>query len=156
MPVTDTARSTPARMTAPCAIASAVSLLTAPYSASVPSGTPSSSIFDLFEYVTSPRSSTSDAPAIAVSVAATRPPVQLSAVATRQPRARQESSTADANSTVSRSNTGYPFEDGDEDRSVNRGRDIVEHDAEPAFDVAVAPRDRKRLPDVEQAKRDKS
>src|ERR1035437_4091064 len=44
--------------------------------------------------VTKPRSSTSEEPAISVSAAVTRPPVQDSAVATLSPRARHTSSTA--------------------------------------------------------------
>src|SRR5579864_7648065 len=138
-PVTDTARSTRARATAPFAIAIAVSLLIAPCAARVASGTPRSSIFAAFEYVTKPRSTTSDAPAIAVNAATTSPPVQLSAVAICQPRRRQASSTAVASSMVSRSNTNHSFGDSDEDQSVKRGHDIVEHDAEPALYVAVAP-----------------
>src|SRR5215469_9832055 len=133
MPVADTARSTPARPIAPAAIASATSALTAQAAARVASGTPTMSILALLEYVTKARSTTSDEPAIAVSAAATRPPVQLSAVAIRQPLARHADNIAVARSTVSRSNTEHSFADRDDGNSVERSRNIVEHDAQSAF-----------------------
>src|SRR3954453_8982051 len=91
MPVIATARSTPARSSAPTAMAVAVSLLTAPKVASVVALTPSIARFASSEYVTKPRSITSEEPGISVSAPATRPPVQDSAVATVSLRLRQRS-----------------------------------------------------------------
>src|SRR6266550_1396730 len=93
MPVVETARSTPAFSKAPIAIAVAVSLLTAPNVASVVALTPSIARLASLEYVTKPRSITSEEPGISVSAPATRPPVQDSAVATVSLRIRQRSSS---------------------------------------------------------------
>src|SRR5947207_4276402 len=93
MPVMATARSTPAFSKAPIAIAVAVSLLTAPNVASVVALTPSIARLASLEYVTKPRSITSEDPGISVSAPATRPPVQDSAVATVNLRIRQRSSS---------------------------------------------------------------
>src|SRR3954451_3391245 len=93
MPVMETARSTPAFSKAPIAIAVAVSLLTAPNVASVVALTPSIARLASLEYVTKPRSITSEDPGISVSAPATRPPVQDSAVATVNLRIRQRSSS---------------------------------------------------------------
>src|SRR5258708_2811051 len=93
MPVMATARSTSARSSAPIAIAVAVSLLTAPKVASVVVLTPSIARLASLEYVTKPRSITSDEPGISVSAPATRPPVQDSAVAMVSLRIRHRSSS---------------------------------------------------------------
>src|SRR3981081_3229980 len=93
MPVMETARSTPAFSSAPIAIAVAVSLLTAPKVASVVALPPSIARLASLEYVTKPRSMTSDEPGISVSAPATRPPVQDSAVAMVSLRIRQRSSS---------------------------------------------------------------
>src|SRR3981081_920616 len=93
MPVMETARSTPAFSSAPIAIAVAVSLLTAPKVASVVALPPSIARLASLEYVTKPRSITSDEPGISVSAPATRPPVQDSAVAMVSLRIRQRSSS---------------------------------------------------------------
>src|ERR1700674_3629104 len=93
MPVMATARSTPAFSSAPTAIAVAVSLLTAPKVRSVVALTPSIARFASFEYVTRPRSITSEEPGMSVSAPATRPPVQDSAVAMVSLRIRQRSSS---------------------------------------------------------------
>ena len=58
--------------------------LTAPYWDSKALGTPSISVFASLEYVTKPRSTTSEEPAISVRRAATMPPVQDSAVTMRK------------------------------------------------------------------------
>src|SRR5438270_6624309 len=95
---------------------------------------------------------TSDEPPIAVSAPATSPPVQDSAVASRQLRARQPSSTDCARARVSASNTEcstYRQQDRKHQNSVNRCQQIVEHDAEPAGDPTVGQAYRPRLPDVE-------
>src|SRR5580693_1597800 len=97
-----------------------------------------------------PRSTTSDEPAIAVSAAATRPPVQDSAVARCQPRLRQSASTASASAKVSGSNTENSLADQQEQDSVERRHDIVEHDAEPTGDAALDRSRRPGLGDVEQ------
>src|SRR6202035_3924492 len=93
MPVMETARSTPARSSAPTAIAIAVSLLTAPKLSSVVALTPSIARLASLEYVTKPRSMTSEEPGISVSAPATRPPVQDSAVAMVSLRMRHRSSS---------------------------------------------------------------
>src|SRR6202011_133999 len=93
MPVMATARSTPARSSAPTAIAVAVSLLTAPNVASVTALTPSIARLAPSEYVTKPRSMTSEEPGMSVSAPATKPPVQDSAVAMVNLRMRQRSSS---------------------------------------------------------------
>src|ERR1700731_4484868 len=93
MPVMETARSTPARSSAPTAIAVAVSLLTAPKLSSVVGLTPSIARLASLEYVTKPRSMTSEEPGISVSAPATRPPVQDSAVAIVSLRIRHRSSS---------------------------------------------------------------
>src|SRR5690348_3149502 len=87
---------------------------------------------------------------MAVNAAATSPPVQDSAVATRQPRLRHAASTASARSRVSGSNTENSFADQQQDDSVKRGHDIVEHHAEPAGDPPLDGPDRPGLQDVEQ------
>src|SRR3954449_8040845 len=93
MPVMETARSTPAFSSAPIAIAVAVSLLTAPKLSSVVALTPSTARLASLEYVTKPRSITSEAPGISVSAPATSPPVQDSAVAMVSLRLRHKSSS---------------------------------------------------------------
>src|SRR5665213_4391484 len=93
MPVIETARSTPAFSSAPTAIAVAVSLLTAPKVASVVALTPSIARLASLEYVTKPRSITSEEPGMSVSAPATRPPVQDSAVAIVSLRIRHRSSS---------------------------------------------------------------
>src|ERR1700731_2940656 len=93
MPVMETARSTPARSSAPTAIAVAVSLLTAPKLSSVVGLTPSIARLASLEYVKKPRSMTSEEPGISVSAPATSPPVQDSAVAMVSLRIRQRSSS---------------------------------------------------------------
>src|SRR6201996_8977445 len=93
MPVIATARSTSARSSAPTAIWIAVSLLTAPKVASVSASTPSIARLASFEYVTKPRSITSDEPGISVKAPATSPPVQDSAVAMVSRRLRHKSSS---------------------------------------------------------------
>src|SRR5512141_1827172 len=93
MPVVETARSTPARSSAPTAIAVAVSLLTAPKLSSVEALTPSIARLASLEYVTKPRSITSEEPGMSVSAPATRPPVQDSAVAMVSLRIRHRSSS---------------------------------------------------------------
>ena len=118
MPVTDTARSTGACARAPSAIAAATSPLTAPWAAISAAGTPSISVLASFEYVTKPRSTTSDEPAISVSAAAIIPPVQDSAVASLNPRARQRSSTRSAR--LLRSPSKQPASDQQNDDGVDR------------------------------------
>src|SRR6202166_1241453 len=93
MPVMETARKTAARSRAPTAIAIAVSLLTAPKLSSVVALTPSIARLASLEYVTNPRSMTSEDPGISVSAPATRPPVHDSAVAMVSLRIRQRSSS---------------------------------------------------------------
>src|SRR3954469_20838585 len=93
MPVMETGRSTPAFSSAPIAIAGAVSLLTAPKLSSVVALTPSTARLASLEYVTKPRSITSEAPGISVSAPATSPPVQDSAVAMVSLRLRHRSSS---------------------------------------------------------------
>src|SRR5438105_7846436 len=97
-----------------------------------------------------PRSTTSEEPAIAVSAAAMRPPVQDSAVATCQPRARQAASTASASDRVSGSNTENSFADQQDQHSVERRHNIVEHDPEAAGDTTLDGPDRPGLDNVEQ------
>src|SRR5262249_13356011 len=70
--------------------------LTAPRFSRVSTGTCSSSVLDWFEYVTKPRSTTSDEPAISVRHAATRPPVHDSAVTMRRPAFRYVSRSSAA------------------------------------------------------------
>src|SRR5690242_11695496 len=88
IPVIEQAIDALERASAPSAIAIAHSRLTAPYFLSISRDTPSISCFASLVYVTNPRSTTSDEPAIAVSAAQTRPPVQLSAAATMMPLVR--------------------------------------------------------------------
>src|SRR5436853_3328713 len=97
-----------------------------------------------------PRSTTSEEPAIAVSAAAMRPPVQDSAVATCQPRARQAASTASASDRVSGSNTENSFADQQDQHRVERRHHIVEHDPEAAGDTTLDGPDRPGLGDIEQ------
>src|SRR5580704_18957268 len=102
---------------------------------------------------------TSDEPAIAVSAPATSPPVQDSAVASRQLRARHASSTDCARVRVSTSNTECSASyqrDEKHENSVNRGQQIIEHDAEPAMDATVGPPYRPWLPDIEEPEEQES
>src|SRR6516165_1085829 len=101
---------------------------------------------------------TSDEPAIAVNAPATSPPVQDSAIATCQPRARQASRTDWARVRISASNTDYSAEsqqDRQHQKSVDRSQEIVEHDAETTVYVTIRPAHRPRLPDIEDAKQQK-
>src|SRR5205823_12315206 len=70
-----------------------VSLLTAPKVVSVVALTPSIARLASLEYVTKPRSMTSEEPGISVRAPATRPPVQDSAVAIVSLRIRHRSSS---------------------------------------------------------------
>src|SRR5579863_2566300 len=96
-----------------------------------------------------PRSTTSEEPAISVKAAAISPPVQDSAVARCQPRPRQPSSTVAARARMSRSNTRRSLDRQQDQDSVDRRQQIVEHDAEAAADPPVGPGDRPRLQNVE-------
>src|SRR5205085_1059994 len=85
----------------------------------------------------------------AAGAVAPSPPVQDSAVATCQPRLRYAASTASASANVSGSNTEHSFTDQKQHDSVDRCSDIVDHDAEPAWDPPLDPTDRPRLQNVE-------
>ena len=98
-PVMPTPRSAPSRAIAPSASARATSSETAPWASISAGSTPARSVFALFAYATSPPRTYAEAPGMSVSRAATRPPVQDSAVATVRAGARV-SSAATCSSTV--------------------------------------------------------
>src|SRR5438876_8365452 len=75
---------------------------------------------------------------MAVNAAATRPPVQDSAVATRQRRARQAARTDSARAKVSGSNTEYSLADRQLDGSLKPRHTVVECDAGGALSNATA------------------
>src|SRR5689334_17440168 len=98
------------------------------------------------------RSTTSEEPATAVSAAATRPPVQDSAVAICQPRPRQASSTDPTMWRVLVSNTKCSGDDKQDAESVTCRQNVVEDNAETAMNTAICPPHGPRLPHVEYSK----
>src|SRR4051812_45318847 len=101
-PVTATATSAPSRSRAPAAIAAATSAETAPCWAISSSGTPSSELFTSSAYATMPPTKLALEPVTSVRRAATMPPVQDSAVASRRPFAPASESTSSATPRSSR------------------------------------------------------
>src|SRR5438552_11760836 len=96
---------------------------------------------------------------MSVSAAATMPPVQDSAVASLSPALRQDSSTATASSARALMAKDQPPDQHDEREhaaGIERGEDVVEHDAEPAADLLVGPARRPRLGDVGDAEEDEA
>src|SRR6516165_9426146 len=92
---------------------------------------------------------TSEEPAIAVSAPATSPGAGFRG---RQLRARQASRTDCARVRISASNaecSTYRQQDHKQQNSVNRGQQIIEHDAEAARNPTVGQPCRPGLPDVE-------
>src|SRR5436190_2513863 len=93
IPVAEIPTSALSRSRMPCAIASAASAETAPWSRSTAGETPSSRVLISSEYAITPPTKASLEPGTDVSIAPTRPPVQDSAVASLKPRSRQKSIT---------------------------------------------------------------
>src|SRR3954452_2363286 len=96
---------------------------------------------------------------MSVSAAAIIPPVQDSTVASLRRRVRQASRIAAARVWVSSSAKDQPPCEEDERQDatgVDRGKDVVEHDAEPAADMAVGPARRPRLQDVGDAEEEEA
>src|SRR4029077_2689625 len=88
---------------------------------------------------------------MSVSAAATMPPVQDSAVASLRWAALQAARTSPAFAVSIASDKAEPHEQEKRETRVERGEDIVEHDAESAMHLAVRPVRREGLDDVGDA-----
>src|SRR5437868_6090513 len=88
---------------------------------------------------------------MSVSAAATMPPVQDSAVASFRWLAPQAASTSPAFAVNTASDKAEPREQEERQPGIERGKDIVEHDAESAMHLAIGPVRWERLDDVGDA-----
>ncbi len=104
-PVILTPSSVPKRCRTPSAIARATGSLTAPCSASMSSGTPSSRVFTVLSYAITPPANHAELPGTSVRRPPSRPPVQDSATAMRAPFASSASPTTRSSARPSVLNT---------------------------------------------------